>query len=132
MDENELLDEDGHLCNLKDWNRDVASSIAEREGIRMTDIRWGIVDLVRDHCQRYQVAPPVKMLAKEIKQRFGHQRWSDNYLDGLYLAGPTERLCKIAGLPRFTGSIENAAVFGGGSDLRCSTNKEVEYALHSK
>lgn len=91
--------EDGYLANLDDWNTDVARYFAEAEGVEMSDLHWEIVNFLRDHYKRYQIAPMIKILAKEIGKKHGPEKGTKRYLCQLYPRGPAEQACKIAGLP---------------------------------
>ena len=39
-----LVTKEGFLCDHLDWSLDVASTLAERNGIEMTQAHWEIVD----------------------------------------------------------------------------------------
>lgn len=97
--------EEGFLSNVDDWSRDVAAYLAEREGIQMSDQHWEIVNYLHDYYKRYQIAPMVKILVKEIGKRFGPEKATTKFLYELYPAGPAKQACKIAGLPKPTGCV---------------------------
>ncbi len=108
------ITEDGYLQNPEDWNREIADCIARREGIVMTDIHWKMVDFLRGYYYQNKDVPPVKILAREMEKKTGCLRWDKKYLEQLYPAGPSRKLCKISGLPKTAGEIVNATVLGGG------------------
>jgi len=99
------LDENGFLTNSNAWDRNVASYMAAVEGIQMTEPHWAVVNFVRDYYQQYQVAPPIKLLVKEIARTEGSQKANTKYLYTLYPCGPATQACKIAGLPRPNGCV---------------------------
>lgn len=99
------VDEQGYLVNVNDWNIDVAEYYAEIEGIRMSDQHWEIVNFLRDYYLRYQIAPMIKILVKEISLKLGPEKGTTKRLYELYPSGPAKQACKIAGLPRPTGCI---------------------------
>ncbi len=97
--------EEGFLVDLDDWDTDVAAYFARLEGITMTDLQWEIVTYLRDYYKRYQIAPMIKILAKEIGRNHGPEKGTTQYLCQLYPAGPARQACKIAGLPGPTGCV---------------------------
>ena len=99
------VDDEGYLVNIDDWNSDVAEFYAEREGIRMSDQHWEIVHFLRDYYLRYQIAPMIKILAREVGQRLGPGKGSAKHLYELYPNGPARQACKIAGLPGPAGCV---------------------------
>lgn len=97
--------ENGFLTNVEDWNRDVANYLAKNEGIQMSDQHWEVVTILREHYKRYQIAPMIKILAKEISRKYGPEKGTTGYLYELFPAGPAKQACKIAGLPTPTGCL---------------------------
>jgi TusE/DsrC/DsvC family sulfur relay protein len=99
------VDEDGYLLNLTDWNKELAEHIATLEEITMTDAHWEVVNFLRDYYQKYQIAPMIKILVKEIGKVMGPEKGNTKYLYELYPGGPAKQACKIAGLPKPTGCV---------------------------
>ncbi len=99
------IDEDGYLVNLDDWSRELAEHIAKLEDIQMTDAHWEVVNFLRDYYQKYQIAPMIKILVKEIGKVMGPEKGNTKYLYELYPGGPAKQACKIAGLPKPTGCV---------------------------
>jgi len=99
------VDEEGYLQNLDDWNPELANFIAEKEGIQMDNARWEVVNFLRDYYQKYQIAPMIKILVKEIGKVMGPEKGNTKYLYELYPGGPAKQACKIAGLPKPTGCV---------------------------
>jgi dissimilatory sulfite reductase related protein len=99
------IDEDGYLVNLDDWNKDVAGHIATLEEIDMSEAHWEVVNFLRDYYAKYQIAPMIKILVKEIGKVMGPEKGNTKYLYELYPGGPAKQACKIAGLPKPTGCV---------------------------
>jgi dissimilatory sulfite reductase related protein len=99
------VDAEGFLVNINDWSPDVAEHFAAVEGIRLSDHHWEIVNFLRDYYQRYQIAPMIKILIKEINRKLGPEIGCTKHLYELYPRGPAEQACKIAGLPTPTGCV---------------------------
>jgi TusE/DsrC/DsvC family sulfur relay protein len=99
------IDEDGYIVNLDDWSKGLAEDIAKIEGIEMTESHWEVVNFLRDYYQKYQIAPMIKILVKEIGKVMGPEKGNTKYLYELYPGGPAKQACKIAGLPKPTGCV---------------------------
>jgi dissimilatory sulfite reductase related protein len=99
------VDEDGYLMNLDDWSKELADSIAKTEDVVMTDAHWEVVNFLRDYYQKYQIAPMIKILVKEMGKTMGPAKGNTKYLYELYPGGPAKQACKIAGLPKPTGCV---------------------------
>lgn len=112
------INKDGYLQDSTDWDKEIARGIAQREGVEMTDIHWTMIDFLRTHYHEYGCVPPVKSLRREMEERIACLKWDNKYLEQLYPAGPGRKLCKISGLPKSAGEIENASVLGGGQISR--------------
>lgn len=99
------IDKDGYVVNMDDWTKELAKHMAQTEGINMTTAHWDVVNLLRDYYQKYQIAPMIKILLKEIGKVMGPEKGNTRYLFELYPAGPAKQACKIAGLPTSAGCI---------------------------
>jgi dissimilatory sulfite reductase related protein len=99
------VDADGYLADIDEWNTEVANYFAKVEGIEMTEQHWEIVNFLHEYYQRYQIAPMIKILLKEISKKFGPQKGNSKYLYELFPDGPAKQACKIAGLPGPTGCV---------------------------
>ena len=99
------VDEDGYIVNLDDWTKELAEQIAKTEDIEMTEAHWEVVNFLRDYYQKYQIAPMIKILVKEIGKVMGPEKGNTKYLYELYPGGPAKQACKIAGLPKPTGCV---------------------------
>lgn len=99
------VDEDGYLTNLDEWDKDVAQHIANMEDIEMTPAHWEVINFLREYFQKYQIAPMIKILVKEIGKVLGPDKGNTKYLYELYPGGPAKQACKIAGLPKPTGCV---------------------------
>lgn len=99
------VDEDGYLLNIEDWNKDLGGHIAVLEGIEMTESHWEVINFLREYYQKYQIAPMIKILVKEVAKVMGPDKGNTKYLYELYPGGPAKQACKIAGLPKPTGCV---------------------------
>jgi len=94
----ELL-RDGRLTDLSKWTPEIAVSIAEKEGLTLTNEHWAIIDLMRDFYHRYNISPVIKLLKKNIKRQLDTKFSDDDYLDSLFPNNVLIQGTRIAGLP---------------------------------
>jgi tRNA 2-thiouridine synthesizing protein E len=52
---------DGRLKNLGDWDKDVASKLAETAGIELGDNHWAELNVMRKYYQEFNVSPVRKL-----------------------------------------------------------------------
>ena len=99
------VDEDGYLVNLEDWTKDVAEVFAKEDELELTDAHWEVINFLREYYEKYQIAPMIKILVKEIGKTMGKEKGNTKYLYELYPAGPAKQACRFAGLPKPTGCV---------------------------
>ncbi|MBF0506219.1 MAG: TusE/DsrC/DsvC family sulfur relay protein [Nitrospirae bacterium] len=99
------VDEDGYMVDLDAWSKDIASSMAKADGVDLTDSHWEIINFLRDYYQKYQIAPMIKILVKEIGKTMGADKGNTKYLYELFPDGPAKQACRYAGLPKPTGCV---------------------------
>ena len=95
-----LLDKEGYLENLSDWNEEVAKALALSEGIILGSEHWEVLHLLRDFYQRFAHSPPMRVLVKAVKQKLGEEKGNSIYLLQLFPGSPAKLAARIAGLPR--------------------------------
>lgn len=98
------VDENGFLVDWQKWDKDVAEYLAQHEGITLTPEHWGVVNFLREYYQKYQIAPMIRILVKEIQKAMGPDK-DLKYIYKLFPSGPAKQACKIAGLPKPTGCV---------------------------
>lgn len=99
------LDEEGYLQDWEGWDKDVAVALAEKDGVKLESEHWEIIEYLRSYYQEYKIAPPIRMLIKEIKKAFGPEKGNLKYVYKLFPGGPAKMACKYAGLPKPTGCV---------------------------
>ncbi len=99
------VDEDGYMVDLEAWNKDIALTMAKADGLDLTDSHWEIINFLRDYYQKYQIAPMIKILVKEIGKTMGADKGNTKYLYELFPDGPAKQACRYAGLPKPTGCV---------------------------
>ena len=93
-------DQEGFLCDLADWSREVAVELAARDGITLTDDHWEVINLVRDYYRDYKLFPSNRVLVKRIGETFGKEKGNSIYLMSLFTGRPVRVIAKVAGLPK--------------------------------
>jgi len=98
-------DEEGYLIKVDDWSRELGQSIADTEGVEMSDDHWQVITDLREYYIEYDIAPMLRILAKGIGKKLGKDKGNVKYLYKLFPTGPARQACKIAGLPKPTGCV---------------------------
>lgn len=99
------VDEDGYLVNLDDWSKEFGAQMASGDGQVLTDAHWEVINFLREYYQKYQIAPMIKILVKEIAKVMGPEKGNTKYLYELFPDGPAKQACRYAGLPKPTGCV---------------------------
>jgi len=99
------MDEDGYLQDWQTWEEGMAPELAKIEGVELDERHWEIIKWLREYFVKYQIAPPIKMLIKEMGKLFGPEKANQKYLYSLFPGGPAKQACKFAGLPKPTGCV---------------------------
>jgi len=99
------VDEEGYLSDWQTWDEGIAGHMAKLDGLDMTQAHWDVIRFLRDYFQKYQIAPMIKILVKEIGKSLGPEKGNTKYLYELYPAGPAKQACRYAGLPKPTGCV---------------------------
>lgn len=94
------LDERGYLRHDGDWTESLAEHLAARDGITLTPEHWDILGLLRRHYAAFRIAPPMRLLVKEVGRQFGPDKANSRYLYRLFPEGPAKQACRYAGLPK--------------------------------
>jgi TusE/DsrC/DsvC family sulfur relay protein len=94
------VDERGYLRDYGDWSEALAEHIAAADGLVLDDARWDIIRLLRGHFEEFRIAPPMRLLVREVGRRFGPDKASSRYLYRLFPDGPAKQACRYAGLPK--------------------------------
>lgn len=99
------LDEDGFLTDWQTWEEGMAGEMAKEDGLELTERHWTIIKFLRDYFTKFEIAPMIKILVKELGKAFGPEMGNTKYLYILFPAGPAKQGCRYAGLPKPTGCV---------------------------
>lgn len=94
------LDERGYLRRESDWSAPLAAHLAAQDAIALTAAHWDVLNLLRRHYAEFRIAPPMRLLVKEVGRQFGPNKASSRYLYRLFPDGPARQACRYAGLPK--------------------------------
>lgn len=93
-------DKEGYLVHRDNWSPALAEALAKREQIVLTPEHWEIINLLRDFYHRYELAPAMRPLVKQVALTLGPDKARSIYLLQLFPPSPARIASKIAGLPR--------------------------------
>ncbi len=99
------VDEEGYLQDWEQWNEGLAGKMAQDDGLDLSEAHWEVIRFLREYFEKYQIAPMIKILVKEIGKTMGKEKGNTKYLYELYPAGPAKQACRYAGLPKPTGCV---------------------------
>ncbi len=99
------VDEEGYLTDWSTWTPAVGEVMAKEDGLELTEEHRDVITFLREYFEKYQIAPMIKILTKELKKKYGKEKGSTKYLYELYPAGPAKQACRYAGLPKPTGCV---------------------------
>ena len=94
------IDKEGFIVDLKDWSASIATLIAERENIFLTDDHWEIIQLIRSYYHEYRLFPANRVLVNKIKEAFGENKGNSIHLMKLFTGRPRRVIAKVSGLPK--------------------------------
>lgn len=93
-------DAQGYLKDAAQWDESIAETIAEIEGIQLTDDHWQVVRYVRQFYKDFNTSPSIRPLVKYLSQVLPEDKGNSLYLQILFPEGPAKQATKIAGLPK--------------------------------
>ncbi|MBM4135501.1 MAG: TusE/DsrC/DsvC family sulfur relay protein [Nitrospira sp.] len=99
------VDEDGYLQDWEEWKEGMAQLMASQDGITLGPEHWDIIKFLREYFIKFQIAPMIKILVKEIGKVMGPEKGNTKYLYQLFPGGPAKQACRYAGLPKPTGCV---------------------------
>jgi tRNA 2-thiouridine synthesizing protein E len=92
--------EQGFLVNSLDWDKEVASQLATKENITLSEQHWEIILFIRSYYGQYKHLPNTRVFIKAIALTLGEDKGNSRYLHRLFPDGPLKYACKLAGLPK--------------------------------
>jgi len=93
-------DDEGYLVDPDDWNESVAAAIAEREGVRLTDLHWQVLRFMRAYLDEHQLIPDARFVIRFLAEDAGLGDAARGQLFELFPYGYVRQACRIAGMRR--------------------------------
>lgn len=93
-------DDEGYLLDPDDWNETIASALAEREGVPLTDLHWQVLRFMRAFLDEHQLIPDARFVIGFLAVEAGLGDSARRRLFELFPYGYVRQACKIAGMRR--------------------------------
>jgi len=87
------VNEEGYLTNRIQWNRDIASALAQDLGIALTEAHWKVLEFIDKDFQEKGVVPGMRRMNK-----VGGIPTKELY--SLFPDGPIKKAALISGYPK--------------------------------
>lgn len=94
-----VLRPDGRLEDLSVWTPEIAMVMAAKEGVKLMQPHWKVLNAMRDYYGTYNVSPVKKLLKRALKEAGAGALTSDTALDELFPGGVLVQGSRIAGVP---------------------------------
>lgn len=78
--------------------KNLATQIADHEGIDLTDHHWIIIKFIRDFYEDYQSVPELRKTLGYLKNTIGKELATRKFVYNLFPYGYGQQACKIAGM----------------------------------
>lgn len=93
-------DAEGYLKHFEQWEPDMVETLAQEEGIEVTEAHMEIILFVRAFYEEFNTSPAIRMLVKAMEKEHGPEKGNSKYLFKLFRKGPAKQATKLAGLPK--------------------------------
>jgi tRNA 2-thiouridine synthesizing protein E len=90
-------DAEGYLIDPSQWTEKFAETVAQSEGIALTDEHWAVIRFMREWLEEHGVAPDARHVMKFLagEREAGRRRMFE-----LFPYGYVKQACKIAGMKK--------------------------------
>ncbi|MBK1717642.1 TusE/DsrC/DsvC family sulfur relay protein [Thiocystis violacea] len=91
----------GHLMSFGEWDTEIASALAEEEGLDLSECHWKVIHFLRQYYDTHEMPPSPKVIIKAIGNDVSaHVPCTRKHLESLFPNGGCKQACRVAGLPR--------------------------------
>lgn len=91
--------EQGYLNDQDDWSKDLATHMAEADGVTLTDKHWDILNFLREEFfDNHESQPNTRAIVKAMSALWGEKVGSGDLYE-LFPGDPSKQGGRIAGLP---------------------------------
>jgi tRNA 2-thiouridine synthesizing protein E len=94
------VDAQGFLKKRLSWTQSLGEHMASLDGVKLDGEHWEIINYFREYYEDYNIPPPMRMVMRVFKKRFGDENANSRYLHQLFPGGPTKTASKFGGLPK--------------------------------
>ena len=91
-------DGDGYLVEMDLWTREIATAMAQEDGIAINDEMWSQISSARQFFDDNGVVPPIRKFSKYLGV-------DNKQLFDLWKNGPMKPITKYGGLPKPRGCV---------------------------
>jgi tRNA 2-thiouridine synthesizing protein E len=92
----------GFLQHLDDWDEDIATELAHRDGIQLYNDHWELIYYFREYYEENLTLPCMHGMVRDLgnKSKHFHDRKAiEKHVYKLFPKDPCREICKLAGLP---------------------------------
>lgn len=94
-----LCDGEGYLLDLEAWSEDFVVAAAQREGLKLTDEHWQVIQFIRSFHDENGVQAPVRDMVKHFGKAWGKEKGNSVYLHKIFpIGGPQKQGNRLAGV----------------------------------
>ena len=94
------VDDNGFLVVQEDWSEDVATALAEHQGLSLSDKHWDVIRYLREEFfENGGNQPNNRVMAKTMGAKWGGEKVTASTLFDLFPGTPSKQAGGIAGLP---------------------------------
>lgn len=94
------VDKQGFLLKRLMWDQALGQHLAQFDGVSLDEEHWEIIHYFREYFEDYNIPPPMRMVIRVFRKKFGEENANSRYLHQLFPGGPTRTASKWAGLPK--------------------------------
>lgn len=92
-------DANGYLVNKEEWSEDLATHMAEQEGLELTEKHWDLINYLRDEFyNNAENQPNTRNIVKAMSAKWGTKVSQKDIYD-LFPKDPSKQGGRLAGLP---------------------------------
>jgi TusE/DsrC/DsvC family sulfur relay protein len=91
-------DDEGYLIEPREWNEEIARTLAQEMDIELGPDHWDALRFMREYYEEHQVSADARHVIKHLEQR--HPDRARRLLFELFPYGYPAQACKIAGMRR--------------------------------
>lgn len=84
--------------DISEWSREVSSTLAVTEGLKLTDDHWQVIDFLREYYLENGKPANARVIADALSTRFA-DRGGRSFLYRLFPDGPVTQGSRIAVIP---------------------------------